>query len=139
MTTEEKISNEKGNWYLAEIIERCEPVDRNEEQDLRRGTTWGNHILINANSPEEAFDKAEVFGKEAAYTFRNSDKVEMEWIFVGVGDLIPIYEEFIEDGAELLWTDYGEISARRTNRFISSKKEILDGIKPKPILPKNRT
>jgi len=137
MKTQDKISNENGNWYIAEIIEKCEPVDRNEKQDLRRVTTWGNHHLIKAKSAKEAFEKAEKLGKEAEYKFVNTDKIEMEWIFVGVGELIPIYEEFIEDGAELMWTDYGFISDRKTNRMARSKKEILNGIKPKPKLPKN--
>ena len=113
MEKAEKISNKNGNWYIAEIIEKCEPVERNEKQELRRVTTWGNHHLIKADSPEKAFDKAEKIGKEAEYKFTNSDKIEMEWIFVGIGELLPIYED-IEDGAELMWNDYGFISNRRT-------------------------
>jgi hypothetical protein len=41
MKTQEKISNEKGNWYIVEIIEKCEPVDRNEKQDLKEGNDLG--------------------------------------------------------------------------------------------------
>jgi len=130
MKTQDKISNEKGNWYIAEIIEKCEPVDRNEKQDLRRVTTWGNHYLIKANSPEMAFEKAVQIGKEGEYTFTNTDKIEMEWIFVGIADLIPIYDD-IEDGAEIMWTDYGFISDRRTKRIPQTKEEILKNIKPK--------
>ena len=135
MKTQEKISNKNGNWYIAEIIEKCEPVDRDEKHDLRRVTTWGNHHLIKAESVKEAFEKAERIGKEGEYKFTNADKIEMEWIFVGIAELIPIYEEFIEDGSELMWTDYGFISNRKTNRIIRPKKEILEGIKPKPKLP----
>ena len=130
MKTQEKISNEKGNWYIVEIIEKCEPVDRNEKQDLRRVTTWGNHHLIKASSPEKAFDKAVKIGKESEYKFTNTDKVQMEWIFVGIADLIPIYED-IEDGAEIMWTDYGFISNRRIKRMPRTKLEILKNIKPK--------
>ncbi|CAM4066679.1 hypothetical protein FLAN108750_08655 [Flavobacterium antarcticum] len=32
----EKISVENGKWYIAEIIEKCEPTNRNEAQELRR-------------------------------------------------------------------------------------------------------
>lgn len=131
MKTQEKISNKKGNWYIVEIIEKCEPVDRNEKQDLRRVTTWGNHHLIKADSPEKAFDKAVKIGKEKNYNFINSDKIEMESIFVGIGELLPIYED-IEDGAELMWTDYGFISNRRTMKMPYEKKELMELIKPKP-------
>jgi hypothetical protein len=132
MKTQEKISNENGNWYIAEIVEKCEPVERNEEKDLRRVTTWGNHHLIKASSPEKAFDKAVKLGKEGEYKFTNTDKVEMEWIFVGIGELLPIYEDNIEDGAEIMWKDYGFISDRRAKRFVFDKKELLSDIRPKP-------
>ncbi|APU09684.1 hypothetical protein A5M85_05115 [Cellulophaga lytica] len=130
MEKAEKISNKNGNWYIVEIIEKCEPVERNEKQELRRVTTWGNHHLIKADSPEKAFDKAEKLGKEAEYKFTNSDKIEMEWIFVGIGELLPIYED-IEDGTELMWNDYGFISNRRTMRMPYKKKELMKLIKPK--------
>tara|TARA_R110002049_G_scaffold279876_2_gene458980 strand:- start:40 stop:456 length:417 start_codon:yes stop_codon:yes gene_type:complete len=136
MKSQEKISNENGNWYIVEIVEKCEPVDRNEKQDLRRVTTWGNHHLIKASSPEKAFDKAVKLGKEAEYKFTNTDKVEMEWIFVGIGELLPIYDENIEDGTELMWRDYGFISDRRTKRLVFDKKEFLKDFKPKPKLNK---
>ncbi|UMB61414.1 DUF4288 domain-containing protein [Lutibacter sp. A80] len=130
MKNVEKISNKNGNWYIVEIIEKCEPVERNEKQELRRVTTWGNHHLIKADSPEKAFDKAVKLGKEAEYKFTNSDKIEMEWIFVGIGELLPVYED-IEDGAELMWNDYGFISNRRTMRMPYKKKELMKLIKPK--------
>lgn len=130
MEKAEKISNKNGNWYIVEIIEKCEPVERNEKQELRRVTTWGNHHLIKADSPEKAFDKAVKLGKEAEYKFTNSGKIEMEWIFVGIGELLPIYED-IEDGAELMWNDYGFISNRRTMRMPYKKKELMKLIKPK--------
>ena len=40
----EKISNKKGNWYIAEIIEKREPVNSDKENDLRRVVTWGIFI-----------------------------------------------------------------------------------------------
>lgn len=121
MKTQEKISNKKGNWFIVEIIEKFEPVDRNEKQDLRRVTTWGNHHLIKADSPEKAFDKAVKLGKQKNYKFINSDKIEMESFFVGIGELLPIYED-IEDGAELMWNDYGFISNRRTMKMPFEKR-----------------
>ncbi|SFN68234.1 protein of unknown function [Algoriella xinjiangensis] len=124
MSLKEIISN-KNNWFIAEIIEKLEPVNRDETNDLRRVTTWGNNVIIKANSLEEAYDKAVKIGKEGEYIFTNTDKVEMQWIFVGVGDLLPIYED-IEDGAEIMWTDYGFISNRRTMRMAYEKSELLE-------------
>ena len=135
MQSKEKLSNEKRNWYIVEIIEKCEAVNRNEKQDLRRVTTWGNHHLIKADTPEKAFDKAVKLGKESNYKFINSDNVEMESIFVGIGELLPIYED-IEDCAELMWRDYGFISNRRTMKMSFEKQELMELIKPKPVTNK---
>jgi hypothetical protein len=127
----EIISNKNGNWFIAEIIEKCEPVNRNEEKELRRVTTYGNHHLIKAENPKVAYEKAVKIGKAAEYKFVNSDKVEMEWIFVGIGELIPIYDENIKDGCEILWTDYGNITNKKTMSFARTEKELLENIKPK--------
>ena len=73
----EKISNEKGNWYIAEIIEKCEPVKHNKENDMRRVITWGNFHLIKADSPKLAYQKAIKIGKESEVKFINSDKIKL--------------------------------------------------------------
>lgn len=130
MESTEKISNEKQNWYIVELLEKTEPLKRNENQDLRRVSTWGNHHLIKANSVEEAYDKAYKLGLEKNYIFINSEKNEMESMFVGIGELLPVYED-IEDGAEIMWTDYGKISNRKAMRLSYSKEEILNMLKKK--------
>jgi hypothetical protein len=124
-----KIAN-NGDWYLVQIIERCEPTNIDKSKPLRRCTVWGNYHLIRASSPEKAYEKAEKYGKEGTYTFKNSDKLEMKWEYLGIGDLLPIYED-IEDKAEIMWADYGFISAKRSERIIMTKEEILKNIKPK--------
>lgn len=131
MSSNEEISNKDGVWYIAEIIEKLEPINKNESNELRRVTTWGNHHLIKAGSPDQAYEKAVKIGEEGEFSFVNSNKVEMRYVFVGVGDLLPIYEDKIEDGAELMWTDYGQISNRRTLKMKRSKEDILQNFKAK--------
>jgi len=127
METTEKISNHNKQWYLVEIIEKCEPADRAKTNDLRRVTTWGNMHLVKAKSSEEAYDKGMKIGKESEVKYINSDKIEMEWTFVGIGDLLLIHED-IEDGAELMWTNYGDISNKRAERFAKSKDELIGNL-----------
>jgi hypothetical protein len=119
----EILKNNK-NWYLVEIIDRCEPSDTKDQRPLRRCIVYGNYHLIKANSVGEAYDKAEKIGLEGSYIFKNSDKVDMKWEFIGIGDILPIYED-IEDGAELMYTDYGFISAKRSDRFVISKADWI--------------
>jgi hypothetical protein len=128
MKASEKISNQNKQWYLVEIIEKCEPVLRDKSSDLRRVTTWGNMHLVKADSPEEAYAKGLKIGRDSAFIFINANHQEMEWSFVGIGDLLPIYED-IEDGAELMWSDYGDISNKKANRFAVSKDELIANIK----------
>ncbi|PSR52302.1 DUF4288 domain-containing protein [Adhaeribacter arboris] len=120
----EKIIN-KGNWFIAEIIERTEPADTDKTKPNRRCTVWGNYHLVKADSLEEAYDKAEKLGADYNYTFKNDQGVEMEISFVGIGDFLPLYED-LEDGAEILWTDYGQISAKSADKFIKPKEEWIE-------------
>jgi hypothetical protein len=129
MDMKEKIIN-KDNWFIAEIIERCEPVKPDLSKPLRRCIVWGNYHLIKAESADIAFEKAVKLGKSGSYVFKNADHQEMRWKFVGIGDLLPIYEN-IEDNAEIMWTDYGFISAKRSDRFVKTKKELLEYLKKK--------
>jgi hypothetical protein len=125
----DKIIN-KGNWFLVEVIERCEPVNSDNKKDLRRCTVWGNFHLIKASTPDKAYDKAVQLGLSGNYTFKNSDKLDMKWEFVGIGDILPIYED-LEDKAEVMWTDYGFISAKRSEKLTRTKKELLKNLKLK--------
>ena len=123
-----KIKN-KGDWFLVEVIEICEPANAKTTDPLRRATTWGNYILINATTSSKAFDKAVKVGKSGAYSFKGRDQ-KMKWIFAGIGDLLPIYED-LEDGAEIMWRDYGYIRAKRIDKIVQTKKELLKDIKLK--------
>lgn len=129
MVNEEKISNANGNWFIAEIIAICEPANVNQQQDLRRCTVGGSYCLIKAHSPEAAYDKAEKLGKEGEHQF-TSEGMEMRWSYGGIKNLLPVYDD-IEDGAELIWADYGFISHRKARQLVTSKEDFLKEIKPK--------
>ena len=129
MKGQEKIINNE-NWFIVEILLKCEPINKNENQEMRRVSIWGNHHLIKADSASEAFEKANKLGKREEFKFTNHYKIEMEWIFIGIGELLPIYED-IEDGAEIMWTDYGMISNKNAMKKPYKKEELLELIKPK--------
>lgn len=125
----EKISN-KGNWFMVEIIERLEPAKVNRKDQKRLCLVWANWHLIKAPNAAKAYTKAEKLGREGNYTFTNSDKLKMRWEFVGIGDLLPIYED-IEDKAELMYSDFGDITVERSKKLVTDKKKLLRNIKPK--------
>ncbi|KUG08732.1 DUF4288 domain-containing protein [Solirubrum puertoriconensis] len=119
----EKITN-NGNWFIAEIIERTEPSRADDFKEKSSCTVWGNYILIKAGTLAEAYDKAASLGEKYNYTFRNEEGVELTNFFIGNGDLLPVYED-IEDGTEILWTDYGSISARKAKSLVKAKEYWL--------------
>ena len=119
-----------GDWFLVEIIETCEPVAADKTKELRRVTTWGNYHLINAATPSQAYDKAVEIGKRSNYKYTSQNKLKMKSKFLGIGDLLPIYED-LEHGAEILWHDYGDISAKRSDKIVRTKKELMSGLKLK--------
>jgi hypothetical protein len=124
-----KIIN-NGDWFLVEIIEIYEPVDSNKMQELRRVTAYGNYHLINAATPSRAYEKAVKIGKHSNYKFTNSDKIKMKSKFLGIGDLLPICEN-IQDGAEIMWNNYGFISARSSEKKVRTKKDLISNFKLK--------
>ena len=119
-----------GDWFIVEIIEKYEPVSSDKNQKLRRVTTWGNYHLIHADTPSKAYDKAVEIGKNSNYKFINSDKIKMKSEFLGIGDMILIHEN-LEDGAEIMWNDYGFISAKRSDKIAKTKKELMNRLKVK--------
>jgi hypothetical protein len=126
-----KIIN-NGDWYLVEIIEKYEPIATDKTKELRRVTTYGNYHLINATTPSQAYDKAVKIGKTSNYKFTNSHKLKMKSEFLGIGDLLPIHDN-LEDGAEIMWTNYGFISAKNSEKKVRSKKELINFLKPKSV------
>lgn len=123
-----KIVN-KGDWFLVEVIEICEPANADISDTSRRATTWGNCLLINASTPSKAFDKAVKIGKAGNYSFKGRGE-KMKWKFAGIGDLLPIYED-LADGTEIMWRDYGNIQSKRIDKIVKTKKELLKDIKLK--------
>lgn len=123
----EKIIN-KGNWFIVQIIDRLGPEKVSDKDHLY--TVWGNWHLIKAKNAEKAYAKAEKLGHSFSYTFTNDKKQQMRWEFVGIGDLLPIYED-LEDKAEIMWYDFGDITLANARKLILNKKRHLRNIKPK--------
>lgn len=64
---------------------------------------WENHRLIRASDWREAFHKAVAFGvRDAA---NGNEAFDDRPVFLGVTDLVPIFEPF-EDGSEIMWSEY---------------------------------
>jgi hypothetical protein len=60
---------------------------------------------VKASSLDEAYDKVVQVASTNTTPYKNAEGAEVKWIFEGVTELLPVYEE-IEDGAEIMWSEY---------------------------------
>jgi Domain of unknown function (DUF4288) len=85
-------------WWLTTLLEKKENWDSRS-----CAVYWENHRLIRASDWREAFRKAVAFGERDAAL--GNEAFKGRTTFLGVTDLVPIYDPF-EDGSEILWNEY---------------------------------
>jgi hypothetical protein len=112
------------DWYVAGVLLRIEVGEIDEGNENRRCDAWENHVLIKASSPKEAFKRAVDEGKSEEAEYLNEAQEKVRFTFEGLTTLVPIYDE-LEDGSEILWTEY-ENKAAKTIRRWAKKKEDLE-------------
>lgn len=109
-------------WYVVSYLLRFVALrDKNNNDDERRFHSWENTILVQADHMDHAYDKAIQIGKKATGRYKGGPEgVPVQWKFVGITEILPIYED-IGDGAEILW-------AKRAPRKLRTLKQM---VKPK--------
>ena len=65
----------------------------------------GKHLLLKAADLDEAYDKIVERARLSTDPYRNVQGVDVQWVFEGVTEILPVYEE-IEDGCEIIWSEY---------------------------------
>jgi Domain of unknown function (DUF4288) len=108
---------EGAKWYLADIIEeiRVEGDPRN--------VVHTNVVLIQANSPIEAFEKAIAVGKNGETSYQNPDGKLVNIRYRGLRQLNVIHEE-IEDGAEIAYEEEIGLSEEEIQGRVRGKEEL---------------
>ena len=104
-------------WFLAELIQQFEYANE-DKRDV-----WVNTILVRANSPEEAYEKALKFGEAYNETYINTDNVEVTVTFRGLRDLYLIYEE-LQDGAEIIYEELEDISESEISEMVTPREQL---------------
>ncbi|MBI1424762.1 MAG: DUF4288 domain-containing protein [Gammaproteobacteria bacterium] len=93
-------------WYVGtyqlRFIELGQSDNENPEGEF---LTWENTVLVKAATLEEAYDKVVATGMKETEPYKGGPNgVDVQWLFEGVIELLPIFEE-IEDGAEIMWAE----------------------------------
>jgi len=104
-------------WYVAELVMEC----RIEGES--RNVVHVNIVLVRADSPEEAFEKAEQLGKEGEDSYLNHLDQKTVWIYRGLRDLNVIHDE-LEHGAELMFEEKIDVSEDVVQGIITTKSQL---------------
>ena len=110
--------NHTGWWIFTEVTQWVS----NRQKKLSptsRCLVWENMRLICSRNREQAYRKALKLGRLG----HPSKTKEGEWRFAGISMLLPVYEE-IEDGAEILWNDYGALPIRTIKKLVKTKRQL---------------
>jgi hypothetical protein len=104
-------------WYLAHIVEQI-----TVEGDPRY-VVHTNMVLVRADSPDEAFAKAEELGKAGEISYENPDGKQVAITYRGLWDLNVIHNA-LEHGAEIGFDEDIETDEAAIDRYVSPKSEL---------------
>jgi hypothetical protein len=104
-------------WYWAEVI-----VEIFVEDDTRN-VVHRNLVLINADCPTAAYERAVEIGKGYESSDQNPAGKVVRTSFRGLGDLDVIYDE-IEHGAEILYSESVSVPESQIEQWVRGKHQL---------------
>ena len=110
-------------WYIAGLV-----LEHTIEGD-RRNVVHVNTHLIEANSPEEAYRKADALGLAGEQQYLNTEGKQVRVTFRGLRDLDVVHDD-LEDGAELFYKESVGVLEDDLRRWVTSK-EALSAFAPR--------
>ena len=112
-------------WYIGTYLVRFVELDDGHNDDPEaRFLAWENTIIVRADSMDEAYDKVVQEALLHTEPYKGGpDGVPVRWVFEGVTELLPIYEE-LEDGAEVMWAEHRAKKLKNIRRLIRQKHEF---------------
>lgn len=108
---------EDAKWYLAWLVEEI------IVEDDPRNIVHTNLMLVRADSPHEAYEKAIELGKESEMSYENPDGKSVVSVFRGIKDLNVIHDE-LEHGAELDYEEKVDIPNEEIERMLTPKEQL---------------
>lgn len=104
-------------WYIAEVIEQI-----TVEGDPRT-IAHKNLVLIRADSPEQAYEKAIALGHEAEDSYDNPAGKKVHIVFRGLGELNVIHDD-LDHGTELLYEEHIGVANAEIEKWVLAKNEL---------------
>ncbi len=104
-------------WYVAELVMECR-IDGES-----RNVVHINIVLVRADSPKDAFEKAEQLCREGEHSSLNLTNQKIIWSYHGLRDLNVIHDE-LEHGAELMFEEKTDVSEDAIQNMITAKSQL---------------
>ena len=104
-------------WYVAEIVEEI-TVEGDPRNVVHR-----NLVLIQARSPEEAYDRTIEAGKQGEGTYRNPSGKHVAIKFRGICELSVVHDD-LEHGAELRYSEEISVPEDKIVELVKAREQM---------------
>jgi hypothetical protein len=81
-------------------------------------------VLVRAESPKVAYEKALKFGRDRELHYANTDGKSVQSLFKGLRDLTVVFDRDLEDGTELIFEEIHGLDGEGILRLISAKEDL---------------
>ena len=112
-------------WYVGSYIIRFIELNESGNDDLeKRFLAWENTRIIKASNLDEAYDKLVKEAQLETDPYKGGKEgVPVQWVFEGVTELLPIYDE-LEDGSEIMYREHNPTKLKNLRKAIRKKNEF---------------
>ncbi|MDY3555953.1 DUF4288 domain-containing protein [Gemmata sp. JC717] len=104
-------------WYLADVV-----LEHRIDGDAENLVHVNTH-LIEAGTPDVAYDKAVALGLQQEREYENSDGGRVRVLFRGLRELNVIHEP-LEDGAEIMYTENVGVPEGRLREWSRPREQL---------------
>lgn len=104
-------------WYVAKLVVAISVGHR------KKVTVHINTVLVRADSPSEAYDKALALGRQERLAYRNTAGEKVRIRFLGLRDLSVIHDE-LTHGCELVFSERLGKTISQAKALVSRKREL---------------
>lgn len=104
-------------WYLADVV-----LEHRIDGDAENVVHINTH-LVEAGSPDEAYEKALALGRGGEHEYENTDGHRIRVLFRGLRGLNVIHEP-LEDGAELMYKEDVGVPEEQLRGWITPREQL---------------
>ena len=111
-------------WYIGTYLVRFVEIGAKKNNSPKaRFPAWWNTVVVKASSLNDAYNKVAKIGHEYAAPYKGGiEAIPVQWRYVGITNLLPIYEE-LEDGSEVCYCE-SKTTLKKLLKAVKKKSEF---------------